>query len=306
MTLLERSYMNAAGTRNYKLFITAPLQGEAPPLFVMLHGCDQDAEGFAAGTRMNELAEECHAVVLYPEQCRMVNPMGCWNWHDIQHQSAAHGEPSLIAGMTRQVIAEHGIDPMRVYIAGLSAGGAMALIVGQQYPHLYAAVGVHSGVPSGVAIDLLSALRAMSYGPADETVRRSNARLRKSHIVPTIVFHGDADETVHPSNGDAIHSLSRPRNRRATGATVLPTHRSTKTRTRKRPGAHAVTRTHSSRGGISNAELWVVHGGGHAWAGGSPEGTYTDSGGPDASREMVRFFLQQRRHASPTHRVQKS
>jgi poly(hydroxyalkanoate) depolymerase family esterase len=244
---------------------------------------------------MNELAEECHAVVLYPEQCRMANPMGCWNWHDIQHQSAAHGEPSLIAGMTRQVIAEHGIDPMRVYIAGLSAGGAMALIVAQQYPDLYAAVGVHSGVPSGIVTDLLSALRTMSDGPVDETVSRSNARPHEPHLVPTIVFHGDADKTVHPSNGDAIHSLSRHRNRRTTGETSLPARRSTETRTRKRPGAHAVTRTRSSMGGKSDAELWVVHGGGHAWAGGSPEGSYTDSGGPDASREMVRFFLQQHR-----------
>ena len=107
--LIEGTYVNAAGVRNYKLYTTLPLQDEAPPLFVMLHGCDQDAAGFAARTRMNELAEEFHAVVLYPEQCRMINPMGCWNWHDIRHQSAAQGEPSLIAGMTRQVMGERGI-----------------------------------------------------------------------------------------------------------------------------------------------------------------------------------------------------
>jgi poly(hydroxyalkanoate) depolymerase family esterase len=249
---------------------------------------------------MNELAEECNAAVLYPEQCRMVNPMGCWNWHDIHHQSAAHGEPSLIAGMTRQVIVDHDIDPARVYIAGLSAGGAMALIVGQQYPQLFAAVGVHSGVPSGVATDLLSALRIMFEGPVGETGKRSNARRRRSHVVPTIVFHGDADETVHPSNGKAIHRWSHQRTRLAIGANVLSAQRSTETRTRKRPGAHAVTRTHSATDGVSEAELWVVHGGGHAWAGGSPEGTYTDSGGPDASREMVRFFLQQRPHIATT------
>jgi len=298
--LIDGTYLNAAGARSYKLYVTPPVAGEAPPLFVMLHGCDQDAAGFAAGTRMNELADECRGVVLYPEQCRMINPMGCWNWHDIKHQSAAHGEPSLIAGMTRQVVAERGIDPTRIYVAGLSAGGAMALILGQEYPDLYAAVGVHSGVPSGVATDLLSALRTMSAGPLDGKVTRTNARPRKSRTVPTIVFHGDADKTVHPSNGAAIHDLSRPRKRRAAGVTLLPADRSTKTRMRARNGARAVTRTHHSTGGIPDAELWVVHGGGHAWAGGSPGEAYTDSGGPDASREMVRFFLQQRGTGTPS------
>lgn len=291
--LIEGTYVNDAGTRSYKLYVTESLPGEAPPLFVMLHGCDQDANGFAAGTRMNELADECHGVVLYPEQSRMFNPMGCWNWYETGHQSGARGEPSLIAGMTRQVIAERRIDPARVYIAGLSAGGAMALILSQEYPDLYAAVGVHSGVPSGVATDLLSGLRTMSMGPIAANVKRTNAR-GKARIVPTIVFHGDADKTVHPSNAHAIHKLSRPRKRRVDGAMLLPTGRSTKTRTRAKAGARAVTRTHHASGGIPEAELWVVHGGGHAWAGGCPEETYTDSGGPDASREMVRFFLQQR------------
>ena len=163
---IEGAYVNEAGVRNYKLYVAASRPGEAPPLFVMLHGCDQDAADFAIGTRMNELAEECRGVVLYPEQCRLVNPLGCWNWHDADHQSADHGEPSLIAGMTRQVAAEHNIDPARIYVAGMSAGGAMAVILGQEYPDLYAAVGVHSGVASGVASDLLSALSAMTSGPA--------------------------------------------------------------------------------------------------------------------------------------------
>ena len=176
----------------------------------------------------------------------------------------------------------------------------MALIVAQQYPQLFAAVGVHSGVPPGVATDLFSALRTMFEGPVGESGKRSNARRRRSHIVPTIVFHGDADRTVHPANGEAIHRWSHQRQHRQPGATVPSPRRSTETRTRKRPGAHAVTRTRSSTNGISDAELWVVHGGGHAWAGGNPEGTYTDSGGPDASREMVRFFLQQRRSATTT------
>jgi poly(hydroxyalkanoate) depolymerase family esterase len=294
--LIDGSYVNAVGVRNYKLYVATPLLHEMSPLFVMLHGCDQDATGFAAGTRMNELAEECHGVVLYPEQCRMVNPMGCWNWHDTKNQSAEDGEPSLIAGMTRQVIAEHGIDPARVYVAGMSAGGAMALILGQEYPDLYAAVGVHSGVPSGVVTDLWSALRTMSHGPADAAISAGEAS-RRNGVVPTIVFHGDQDNTVHPSNGEAILRQSRPRKRGVPAATLLPTARASKTRTRATPGARAFTRTHHSTGGTTKAELWMVHGGGHAWAGGSPAETYTDSGGPDASREMVRFFLQHRRDA---------
>ena len=288
--LLDGTYLNAAGTRNYKLYLPKSRPGKPTPLIVMLHGCHQDAAGFAAATRMNELARECHAAVLYPEQCRMVNPMGCWNWHDTEHQSAAQGEPSLIAGMTRQVIAEHAIDPTRVYVAGLSAGGSMALILAEEYPDLYAAVGVHSGVPSGVATDLFSALRTMSDGPAHATSSDVNLRRRKSRFVPTIVFHGDADKTVHPSNGEVIHKLSRSRKRRA-GVTTMPGDRSIKARTRAGPGARAVTRTHHLKGGVPEAELWVVHGGGHAWAGGSARGSYTDPFGPDASAAMVRFFL---------------
>ena len=176
----------------------------------------------------------------------------------------------------------------------------MALILGQEYPELYAAVGVHSGVPPGVATDLLSALRTMSTGPVDAEVPKTTRR-RKSRTVPTIVFHGDADKTVHPSNAAAIHHMTHPRRRRAVGAMLLTTDRSTKTRMRARKGMRAVTRTHHSTDGIPDAELWIVHGGGHAWAGGSPAETYTDSGGPDASREMVRFFLQQRLDGADTH-----
>ena len=288
---IDGVYTSEAGVRSYRLYMGSPRRRGRPPLFVMLHGCDQDATGFAAGTRMNELADEFHGVVLYPEQSRMVNPMGCWNWHDVRHQSAAHGEPSLIAGMTRQVIEEHAIDPARVYVAGMSAGGAMAVILGQEYPDLYAAVGVHSGMPSGVATDLMSALRTMSSGP-DEASAETNPRPFRR--IPTIVFHGDEDRTVHPSNGEAIHKRSGARRPRKASAIPASPVRSSETHTREMPGLRAVTLSNRSRDGVSDAELWMVHGGGHAWAGGSPTATYTESRGPDASREMVRFFLQQR------------
>ncbi len=290
---VDGAYVNAAGVRNYKLYVAASFPGEARPLFVMLHGCDQDAADFAVGTRMNELAEECRGVVLYPEQCRLVNPFGCWNWHQADHQSADRGEPSLIAGMTRQVMAEQNIDPARVYVAGMSAGGAMAVILGQEYPDLYAAVGVHSGVPSGVASDLLSALNAMTSGPAMDVVAPASATKRNRRAVPTIVFHGDQDTTVHPSNGKAVHIQARRPTRRAS-ALIASTPNRSKMRTAEGPDGRAFTRTSETRNGVPEAELWMVHGAGHAWNGGSPEGTYTDAVGPDASREMMRFFLQQR------------
>ena len=289
---IDGVYVNGAGTRNYKLYVAASRSGKAPPLFVMLHGCDQDAADFATGTRMNDLAEECHGVVLYPEQCRLVNPLGCWNWHDSDHQSADHGEPSLIAGMTRQVMTEYGIDPTRVYVAGMSAGGAMAVILGQEYPDLYAAVGVHSGVASGVASDLLSAMTAMSNGPA--VAARASAATRNRRAVPTIVFHGDRDSVIHPSNGEAVHVQARRPMRRTPASSASMSNRSSKTRTPEGPDGRAFTRTRDTKNGVPQGELWIVHGAGHAWAGGSPEGTYTDTGGPNASREMVRFFLQQR------------
>jgi len=291
---IDGTYVDAAGIRNYKLYVAASRAGEAPPLFVMLHGCDQNAADFSIGTRMNELAEECRGVVLYPEQCRLVNPLGCWNWHDANHQSADHGEPSLIAGMTRQVMAEHNIDPARVYVAGMSAGGAMAVILGQEYPDLYAAVGVHSGVPSGVASDLLSALRAMTRGPAVAELVPASASKCNRRAVPTIVFHGDQDTTVHPSNGKAVHIQALRPTCGASVSIASTANRSSEMRTSEGQDGRAFTRTSETRDGVPEAELWMVHGAGHAWTGGSADGTYTDAMGPDASREMMRFFLQQR------------
>jgi poly(hydroxyalkanoate) depolymerase family esterase len=288
--LIEGVYLNAAGFRNYKLYVAAPRR-EAPPLFVMLHGCRQDAADFAAGTRMNELAEECGGVVLYPEQCKMANINGCWNWHEKQHQSADSGEPALIAGMTRQVIADHGIDAARVYVAGMSAGGAMAVILGQAYPDLYAAVGVHSGLPAGAAVDLMSALSAMNNGPAPPDRRGARRhRTKRKQSIATIVFHGDRDTVVHPSNGEAVHAQAR----RSEGHAPTATDRPNGTRVQVGRRGRAFTRISQLRDGVPESELWVVHGAGHVWAGGSPDGTYTDAQGPDASREMMRFFLQQR------------
>ena len=258
--------------RHYKLYVP-PQAGSRPlPLVVMLHGCTQDPDDFAVGTRMNEVAGAQGCFVLYPAQSRQANPQRCWNWFKHSHQQRGRGEPALLAGMTRDVMARHGIDQARVYVAGLSAGGAMAAIIGETYPDLYAAVGVHSGLAAGAATDLPSALSAMRTGAAAAASRPGP---------PTIVFHGDADATVHPSNGE--HVIAGRVGRPATGPEVQR-HRA--------EGGRGYTRSvHRSPEGRVVAEHWVVHGSGHAWSGGSREGTYTDPSGPHASAEMLRFFL---------------
>ena len=284
------SFTNQAGTRSYKLYLPSELTGEPLPLVVMLHGCTQSPEDFAAGTRMNALAEEHGCLVAYPAQPAAANPSKCWNWFSPDDQRRGRGEPSLIAGITRQIMRDHPVDPRRVYVAGLSAGGATAAILGRAYPDLYAAIGVHSGLACGAASDLPSALTAMRQGTGSAEWRAGAAAAtgRGTRLVPTIVLHGDQDTTVHPRNGDEVIAQSRA------AATPL---RTTVQRGQV-PGGHAYSRTvYADPAGRPLLEHWTIHGAGHAWAGGSPHGSYTDPRGPDAAREMLRFFLE---HAHPT------
>jgi poly(hydroxyalkanoate) depolymerase family esterase len=284
---IEGTFSNAAGSRTYKLFIPSrslgqslPLPlGQSLPLLVMLHGCTQSPEDFAAGTRTNFLADEQNCFVVYPEQPSGANQAKCWNWFRAGDQQRGGGEPSLIAGITRQIMRDHAIDPKRVYVGGLSAGGAAAAIMGATYPDLYAAVGIHSGLACGAASDLPSAFVAMRQGGGSGTIAE------RASPVPTIVFHGDRDTTVHPNNGDRIIEQSA----KATGPTTK--------RVRGRvPDGHAYTRTILiDAGGRAISEHWNIHGAGHAWSGGSPAGSYTDPRGPDATREMLRFFLEHSR-----------
>jgi poly(hydroxyalkanoate) depolymerase family esterase len=262
-----------AGTagRDYKLFIPAEAGSEPLPLVVMLHGCTQDADDFAAGTRMNDAARRNGFYVLYPVQSKQANPQKCWNWFKHTHQQRERGEPALIAGMVRSLMASHAIDPRRVYVAGLSAGGAMAAILGQTHPDLFSAVGVHSGLAAGSATDLPSALQAMKSGAASAP--------RAAKGVPTIVFHGTGDHTVHPVNGEQVFGA-------AVGGPVQAEPVAS-------PGSRGVTRRVSrAASGESIAEYWVIDGAPHAWSGGSSAGSYTDMRGPDATAEMVRFFLE--------------
>ncbi len=273
---IEGTFSNTAGSRTYKLFIPSRSQGQQLPLVVMLHGCTQSPDDFAAGTRMNFLAEEQNCFVVYPEQPSGANQAKCWNWFRTGDQRRGGGEPSLIAGITRQIMRDHAIDPKRVYVAGLSAGGAAAAIMGATYPDLYAAVGIHSGLACGAASDLPSAFVAMRQGNGSEAFGKNSSPM------PSIVFHGDRDTTVHPNNGDQILEQSA----KATSPTA-------KVLRGRVPDGHAYTRTIlTDGGGRAISEHWNIHGAGHAWSGGSPAGSYTDPRGPDATREMLRFFLE--------------
>jgi poly(hydroxyalkanoate) depolymerase family esterase len=269
------TFRSAEGSRNYKLFVPSGSQEKPRPLVVMLHGCTQSPDDFAAGTRMNFLAEERNCFVVYPEQPSGANQAKCWNWFRTSDQQRGGGEPSLIAGITREVMRDYPIDPKRVYVAGLSAGGAAAAIMAATHADLYAAVGIHSGLACGAASDLPSAFVAMRQGGESKTGGGERP-------VPTIVFHGDRDTTVHPNNGNRIFEQSA----RAAGlkAEVIDG---------RVPHGRAYTRTNlADAGGRAVSEHWNVHGAGHAWSGGSPAGSYTDPRGPDATREMLRFFLE--------------
>ena len=280
---IEATYSNSAGTRAYKLYIPSGYHGQALPLVVMLHGCTQSPDDFAAGTRMNLIAEEQACLVVYPAQPSEANAAKCWNWFRPSDQRRGEGEPSLIAGITRQVMRDHSVDPQRVYIGGLSAGAAAAAVMGATYPDVYAAIGVHSGLACGAANDLPSAFTAMRQGdlPASSGSGDVSTVLGHGSAVPTIVFHGDRDNTVHPRNGDHVIAQKRIMNLQKN------VHRG------RVPGGYAYTRTiHTDASGRAILEHWEIHGAGHAWSGGSPAGSYTDPRGPDAAREMLRFFLE--------------
>lgn len=296
---VSRSFSNHAGTRAYKLYIPASYSaqvGEPVPVVVMLHGCTQSPDDFAAGTRMNALAEQCGFLVVYPAQTANANGSKCWNWFRSEDQDRNRGEPSLIAGITREVVANYHVDERRVFVAGLSSGAAMAVILGATYPDIYAAVGAHSGLPYGAAHDMPSAFAAMkrNTGLAGKPRRTGSGAPRAAggRGVPTIVFHGDSDPTVDVRNGaEIVEQAIRGHSDEA------------RLQASMRQGTAAGGRqySHTVYADAANqpvVELWVLHGAAHAWSGGSPHGSFTDQGGPDASAEIIRFFYSQPRAGS--------
>lgn len=273
-----RRYRCAAGARRYKLYLPASQPKRPKGLIMMLHGCQQTPDDFALGTHMNHLAERHGMAIVYPAQTRHNNAASCWNWFRPGDQARGTGEPAILAALTRKLMKDLGVVRDRTFVAGLSAGGAMAAILVDEYPELFAAAGIHSGLPRGAAQDVLSAMAVMRDGDPDASALAAHRNC--ADPVRRIVFHGGDDTTVHPSNADgivtgALGALARP-------AQVV---------TRSAGGRSYAKSSYAAVAGAGRLELWIVAGAGHAWSGGRTEGSFTDSKGPDASAAMVRFFL---------------
>lgn len=275
---LELRHEGERGSMDYRLYVPAS-RGErdaAPPLLVMLHGCTQDATDFAAGTRMNGTAEQRGFLVLYPEQSAAANPQRCWRWFEPEHQGRGAGEPATIVELVRDVVREHEVDPERVYVAGISAGGAMSAVLAISYPDVFAAVAVHSGVAAGMAGSAEEALRVLSGGPP---AGRAPPPLRvAAPPPPALLIQGAADAVLSPANLDGLATQWAV----LTSAGGLPT-------VREPPDAAGRDRLRS--GATIVAETWMIPGLGHAWSGGSPEGTFTAPDGPDATAAVADFLL---------------
>jgi poly(hydroxyalkanoate) depolymerase family esterase len=258
----------AAGSRRYRLFVPSCPASELQGLVMMLHGCKQNPDDFAAGTAMNRHAEDARMLVAWPEQPQGANVSGCWNWFEPAHQRRGAGEPAILADLARSLAAEYALPEGRIFAAGLSAGGAMAAVLAETYPDTFAAVGIHSGLPAGSAHDVVSAFAAMRGQGTAPAGRTDGPR--------TIVFHGTADHTVSPGNARSIAAALG-------GAGASPEAGTT--------GGRGWRRSRDAGEGTARLEVWLVEAAGHAWSGGHPSGSFTDPAGPDASAEMLRFFL---------------
>ena len=278
---LDLRYSCAAGARRYRLYVPSTAGEGLQGLIVMLHGCTQNPEDFAAGTGMNALAEEHRLLVVYPAQTGGDNSMSCWNWFRPGDQMRDTGEPAIIAGLTESLRDQYAVPKDRVFVAGLSAGGAMAAIMGETYPELYGAIGVHSGLAYGSANDVMSAFTAMRGQVGIEQAPSRNGGGGPEAGPRMIVFHGSADTTVHPSNAGRI---------------IASQGGSLEKASRTEHGPWGETRAYSRLvaerdDGTHGIECWMIEGAQHAWSGGHPSGSYTDPHGPNASKAMVRFFL---------------
>ena len=274
---LSGTHQGKSGSRAYRTYVPASAEAGASAIVMMLHGCTQTPEDFAIGTGMNALADRDGFIVIYPEQSRGSNAQTCWNWFSPNDQRRDRGEPDILAGIARTAMAQYDVPSERTFVAGLSAGAAMAVILGQTYPDVFAATGAHSGLPYGAAKDVASAFAAMAGQGSGLAAEPQRAGIR------TIVFHGSADSTVHASNGDTI---ARSAERHGPSPSLQTTRKGTAS------GRTYTATICTGPDGRDHLEHWVIDGLGHAWSGGRPGGSYTDPCGPDASAEMIRFFLE--------------
>ena len=288
------TFMHGGTSHHYQLYVPPGAAiGKPMPLVLMLHGCMQSTDDFAVGTGMNPAAAAAHALVVYPAQQRSANPNACWNWFDPENQQRGTGEPALLVDMLHDVAARHPVDSEQIYVAGMSAGGAMAAVLGREYPDMFAAVGVHSGLQAGAAHNVMAALSAMSTGAKSIAHTKATSSPTETPL-PLIVFHGDADSTVNSKNGEQLVEAAV---KALVGGGIAVQHemldgKSTAgqrfTRTVYR---HADTPVRDATTPVV-AEHWVLHGAGHAWSGGHAPGSLTDPRGISATQEMLRFFLE--------------
>ncbi len=296
----EYTYNGPGGSHQYFVYTAEHYQpGTKVPLLVMLHGCAQTAEDFATGTAMNVLAEQYGFIVVYPQQTRKHNMNRCWNWFDPKHQTRDRGEPASIAGIIQTIVTGTDlwtIDLQRIYVAGISAGGAMAVIMGATYPDLIAAIGVHSGIEYGGAENVFSGLQAMGHGgpePLHQGELAHTVMGTSSRVMPTIVFHGTDDKVAAPINGTQVIQQWMQTNCLASrGEYVARIDEPTTVTSGQTPGGHSyVVSTWGPPDDYPVQVYWKIGGMGHAWSGGNPQGTYTDPLGPNASLAMYRFFM---------------
>ena len=288
---LNRKFSGEAGARDYKLYVPKSYAGQPLPMVLMLHGCHQNPVDFARGTQMNALADQRGFFVIYPEQPANANGGNCWNWFDARHQMRGLGEAAILAALVQEVSRSYPTIDSQVFVAGLSAGAAMAVILGVTYPEVFSAVGAHSGLPYGAATDIPSAFAAMKGRAANRSKSVQSVATEKTladvhHSPRVIVFHGDADETVAPSNATEIVDAAR-----LSLVSDLGSLTQSKLELVEAGGRRASLTRFVDPTGRPAIEDWLIHGAGHAWSGGDAKGSYTSTEGPSASKEMVRFFM---------------
>lgn len=278
--LATRRFTCAAGTRDYLLHRPAKHRRRPRGLVVMLHGCAQEAAAFAASTDMNAKAGAAGLLVAYPIQPRSANAGGCWNWYRPAHQRRDAGEPAILAGITRALMTEFGLERSQVFLAGLSAGGAMAAVLAASHGDLFDAVGIHSGLPVGRARTAAGALALMRGEGAGPPGTRQPAP-PASPPVRRIVFQGSADRTVHPRNAlELVAAVAPP------GADLVRQETTGSTAGRRYSRSRVI-----GADGACLLESWLIHDAGHAWSGGVAGAAFSDPRGPDATAQMLRFFL---------------